>query len=518
MSRQTRGGRVTPSIAAGVLLFASACAAGHPTRTGPIVVAVASSPTTLDPGVALDEVSQKIQQLLFSSLFRIDEHLRVVPDLATRVDIPDPLTYVIDIPSGVHFHDGREMTADDVAYTFRRFLDPAFVSGRKGAYRSLRRVDVLGRDRVAFRLATPDASFPVNLVMSIVPAGTGADAARHPIGSGPYRLAEFVPDDHVTLSPFPGAYRGRPANDGLVFKVVPDDTMRGLELRNRSVDLVVNDLSPDLVETLRRTTDLHIATAPGTDYAYVGFNLRDPILKDVRVRQAIAYAIDTDAIVRYLRRGLAEPAVGVIPPMSWAFDSDVTTFPYDPAAAGRLLDAAGYRDPDGSGPARRFHLSLKTSTTDAYRQQAAVIQDDLARVGIAVDIRSYELSTLMADVLHGDVQMYTLQWVGVTDPDMLRRVFDSSQTPPAGFNRGHYDNPQVDRLITEATTAADEPTRATAYRAAERLLAADVPCVSLWYRTNVVVSQPDLSGVTVSPTADFAFLAHVSRVTPASVR
>jgi peptide/nickel transport system substrate-binding protein len=480
-----------------------------PARTD-IVIALANSPVTMDPGVALDEASQKIQQLLFSSLLKIDDSLRVVPDLATRFEAPDPLTYVAEIPPGVRFHDGREMTAEDVAYTFRRFLDPRYVSGRKGAYRGLRAVDVVSRYSVAFRLTQPSVSFPINLVMSLVPAGAGPEMARAPVGSGPYRLAEFVPDDHVTLVPFASAYGGAPANGGVTFKVVPDETMRGLELRKGSVDMVVNDLSPDLVAGLRSEPHLQIATAPGTDYAYLGFNLRDPVLRDLRVRQAIGYAIDAASIVRYLRQGLAQSATGVLPPMSWAYAADVFRFTHDPAKARALLDEAGYPDAGGAHPAPRLHLSLKTSTNEAYRLQAAVIQQNLAEVGIALDVRSYEFSTLMADVLKGNVQMYTLQWVGVTDPDMLRRTFHSGQVPPGGFNRGYYRNAEVDRLIDEATAAVSEAERARLYQAAQRLIAADVPYVSLWDKTNVIVASADLSGIDITPTADFSFLTHVS--------
>jgi peptide/nickel transport system substrate-binding protein len=233
-------------------LAAASCQGPAPRPEDVIVVAITNSPTNFDPAVGLDESSQKLHQLLFSSLVKIDASLRVVPDLAVRLDWPDPLTYVAELPTGVRFHDGSALTAADVAYTFRRFLDPAFSSGRKGAYRAVKSVDVLDETHVAFRLKEPSASFPINLVMGIVPEGTGADAARRPVGSGPYRLGEFVPDDHTTLLPFEDYYRGRANNAGLIFRVVPDETMRGLELRKGSVDLVVNDLSPDIVDGLRK--------------------------------------------------------------------------------------------------------------------------------------------------------------------------------------------------------------------------------------------------------------------------
>jgi peptide/nickel transport system substrate-binding protein len=502
------------SAVAGVALLGTAACAGADRPRDRIVIAIANSPANLDPGVGLDESSQKLHQLLFSSLLRIDDSLRVVPDLAVRFEARDDRTYVAEIPKHVRFHDGREMTSADVVYTFRRFLDPAFVSGRKGAYRGLESVEALDRYTTAFHLRAPSVSFPINLVMGIVPAGTGPEAGRQPVGSGPYRLAEFVPDDHVSLTAFADYYTGPPANAGLDFRTVPDETMRGLELRKGSVDLVVNDLSPDLVEGLREEGRLAVVTGPGTDYAYVGINLRDPALRDQRVREAIGYAIDQRAIVTYLRRGLAQPATGIVPPMSWAFAPDVFRFTHDPDKARALLDEAGYPDPDGPGPAPRLRLTLKTSTDERYRLQAAVIQQNLRDVGIALEVRSSEFATLMADVIKGSVQLYTLQFVGITDPDMLRRAFYSTQTPPDGFNRGHYHSAEVDRLIDAAASAADEGARRAYYQQVQRIIADDVPIISLWYKTNVAVAQPALTGVTLSPTAEFVFLKNVTRRDP----
>lgn len=498
-------------LALAALLALAACRSGPAAPPGTLVVALANAPTNLDPGVGLDEASQKLHQLLYHSLLKIDANLKVVPDLAVRFDTHDGSTYVAEIPFGVRFHDGRTMTSADVAFTFRRFLDSKFTSPRKGAYSALREVEIVDDRTVAFHLKAPSASFPVNLIMGIVPAGTGPEAARAPVGSGPYSVAEFVPDDHVTLRPFPDAYGGAPANGGLLFKVVPDETMRGLELRNGSVDLVVNDLSPDLVHSLQQNSALAVTTGPGTDYAYIGFNLRDPLLRDSRVRRAIALAVDTQAIIAHLRRGLARPAAGLVPSMSWASNDQVVPYPHDVAEARRLLDDAGWPDPDGEGPRQRFVLTLKTSTAEAYRLQAAVIQRDLAEAGIGLEVRSYEFATLMSDVVRGNVQLYTLQYVGVTDPDMLRRAFHSSQIPPVGFNRGHYTNPDVDSLITRATQSLDDNERRDLYREIQRLIADDVPYVSLWAKTNVAVSRADIEGVTLSPIAEFSFLRHVRR-------
>ncbi len=252
-------------------------------------------------------------------------------------------------------------------------------------------------------------------------------------------------------------------------------------------------------------------TAPGLDYAYVGLNLRDPVLRDVRVRRALGHGVDTAAIIEHLRRGLAVPATGIIPPMSWAHAADLQPTPYDPAAARRLLDEAGYPDPDGDGPAPRLRLTLKTSTAEFVRLQAAVIQQDLARIGVAVDVRTYEFATLYADVLAGRFQLFTLQWVGVTDPDMLRRVFHTSQMPPAGFNRGFFSDPAVDAQIDDATRADDPARRLAQYVDVQRRLFAAAPYISLWTKVNVAVAQPWVHGVHLTPQASFSTLRLVSK-------
>ena len=504
----TAPGRLAAVVLACV---AAACATGRDTPPDVITLAVTSSPNNLDPRVGTDEVSQKIQQLIFSTLLALNDRLEVVGGLATGWTSPTPTTYLVTLRQGVRFHDGRELSADDVVYTFTSLLAPDFISPRKGAYRMLDRVRAVDRYTVEFTLKEPFGSFPINLVLPIVPEDSGTKPRSHPIGTGPYRFVSFAVDDRVVLAPFPDYYGGAAANGGVVLKVVPDDTMRGLELRKGTVDLVVNDLAPDTIHQLRADPALQVIEAPGTDYQYVGINLRDPVLRDVRVRQALAYAVDRDAIVTYLRRGLAQPAVGILPPVSWAFAPDVPQFAYDPRRAMALLDEAGFRDPDGPGPRPRLQLSLKMSSVEFNRLQGSVLQQNFAQVGIALDVRTYEFATLYADVLKGNFQLFTLQWVGVSDPDMLRRVFHSKQMPPVGFNRGFFSHPGVDSLIDRATVLTDDDERRALYVEAQRLISGEVPYISLWYKRNVAIARDDLRGIRLSPSADFLFLREVAR-------
>jgi peptide/nickel transport system substrate-binding protein len=506
--------RAGAAVVACAIIACTGCLRRPTTNPNIIVASMTTGPNNLDPRLGTDDSSEKLHKLIFESLVTLDDHLRLVPQLAERFDHPDPLTYVAHLRRGVRFHDGHELTAGDVVYTFTSTLDPTLMSPKRGALHDLAAVRALDPYTVVFTLSRPFESFPTSVAgLHIVPAGAGGSPATHPVGTGPYRFGRYAIDDHVELSAFRDYWAGAPSNDGLVIKIVPDEVMRGLELRKGTVDLVINDISADIVEQLRHEPRLQTIEAPGVDYQYVGVNVADPVLRDVRVRQALACAIDKQAIVQYLRRGLAVPAEGMLPQLSWAAATDLSAWPHDTVRARALLDEAGYPDPDGDGPLPRLRLTMKVSNVELNRLQSTVIQQDLERVGVALDVRTYEFATLYADVVAGNFQLYTLQWTGgaLADPDILRRVFHSSQTPPGGFNRGHYRNPRVDALLDEAGAAADQQRRLALYGEVQRIVSHDVPYISLWHKRNVAVAQRTLTGIRLSPLADFVFLKNVAR-------
>jgi peptide/nickel transport system substrate-binding protein len=494
-------------------LLLSACG-GRPSNPNIIVASLTAGPTDLDPRVGTDDSSQKLHDLIFDNLVSLDEHLKIAPRLAERLEHSDPLTYVAHLRRGVRFHDGRELTAADVVYTFGFMLDPTFVSGKKGGFRELASVAARDPYTVIFTLKSPFESFPINLnVMPVIPDGAGPNVRDHPVGTGPYRFVRHDVDDKIELAAFDGYFGGRPKNDGLIVKIVPDEVMRGLEVRKGTIDLFVNDVGPDIVYQLRNDPQLQTVQSPGVDFQYVGLNLDDPILRNLNVRLAIAYAIDREAIVAHLRRGLATPAATVLPPLSWAAATDIQPFPRDLEKSRQLLDAAGFPDPDGNGPRPRMTLTFKVQNIEFGRLQAAVIQQNLREVGIALDVRSYEFATLYADVISGSFQLYTLQWSGgaLADPDILRRIFHSSQVPPSGFNRGHFRDARVDALLDEATESTDPARRLELFHQVQREISAKVPYIGLWHKTNVAVAQRSLSGVHLTPLADLLFLKDVAR-------
>ena len=467
---------------------------------------IESSPANLDPRVGTDAQSERIDELIFDALLKRDEHFNLQPSLAESWEIPDPLTYVFHLRHGVKFSSGRPLTAHDVKWTLDSIRNGSIITPKASTFRYVQSVEARDDFTVVVHLSEPYAALLWNLsdgAIGIVPAGSGVDFNRNPIGSGPFRLVSMAQDKEVVLERNPN-YWGEAAHiQRLRFAVVPDTTTRALELRKGSADVEINALTADMVATIEAKHQLAVQRAPGTIYAYLAFNLRDPILKDVRVRQALAYAIDRRPIIHYLWRDMARPAASVLPPQHWAYDGDVPTYGYDPGRARKMLDEAGYPAKNGV----RFHLTMKTSTEESTRLLAMVLQQQLRDVGIVMDIRTFEFATFYADVQKGAFQLYSLRWVGGNeDPDIFEHVFYSTSIPPHRANRSFYSNPRVDQLIDEARRTIDQQRRKEIYAEVQQVIAHDLPYINLWYFDNVVVHTARVRNIELSPSGNYEFL------------
>jgi peptide/nickel transport system substrate-binding protein len=471
-----------------------------------LVMIIEQSPTNLDPRVGIDAWSERIDGLIFDDLLSRGDDLNVAPGLAEHWEIPDPLTYIFHLHRGVRFQDGRPLTARDVKWTFDSLLQGKIRSTKAAVYRFVDHIDAPDDWTVVFHLKEQDATLLWNLsdgAMGVVPYGSLDEMTGHPIGSGPFKFVSAETDREVILERNDDYWSEKAKLARVRFAVVPDETTQALELRKGSGDVVINSLTPDTILTLAREPGLIVERGPGTRLAYLAFNLRDPILKDVRVRQAIAYALDRQPMIDYLWRGQAELARSVLPPQSWAYDGDVRSYQHDPDQANRLLDAAGYPSVNGV----RFHITMKTSLDANTRLMVAVMQQQLREVGIVLEIRSFEGATFFSDVIHGAFQMYGLRWIGGNeDPDIFEYVFHSAKFPPNGANRGFYSNSRVDALIDKARREVDPAMRKPLYAEVQRILAEDVPYVNLWYLDNVVVHTQRVRNLKMNPAGNYDFL------------
>ncbi|MES2392963.1 MAG: ABC transporter substrate-binding protein, partial [Acidobacteriota bacterium] len=285
-----------------------------------------------------------------------------------------------------------------------------------------------------------------------------------------------------------------------------DTITTALEIKKGSGDVASNVLSLDMVHALEGQPGVVVERGPGANVIYANFNVTDPALRDPRVRQAIACAMDRGALIKAIWRGEARVADTLLPPEDWAAasDAEVAQYPHDVERAKRLLDEAGLK-PDKNGVRLRF--TLKTSTDETTRLEGQALQQELREVGIQLDLRSSEFGTFYSDITHGAFQMYILRWIGVNqDPDVFRYMAATESFPPKGANRGRYSNARVDALVARAGAETDEAARKRDYVEVQQILARELPVIPLWYANNVVVHSARLTGVTQNPGGSFDFL------------
>ncbi len=467
-----------------------------------IRLGIASAPANLDPRFATDATSARINRLLYRRLVDFDQRIRPVASLASWVMLaPDHYRFVLAPERGA-FHDGQPVMAGDVAATYRYILDPDNASPHRSALALIRRIEVLDDATLDFFLDRPDPLFPGYLVIGIVPASAVRDAhALHeqPLGSGPFRFLDW---------PEPGRLRLERIADGqtIEFQRIGDPTVRVLKLLRGEVDLLQNDLPAELLGYLDRQDGITVSYGPGSNFAYIGFNLEDPVARNVRIRQAIAHAIDRPAIIKHVLASAAKPAAALLPPDHWAGNPDLIPISYAPQQARRLLAAAGY------GENNPLVLEYKTSTDPVRLRIATIIQQQLAEVGVQVKLQSYDWGTFYGDIKAGRFQLYSLAWVGIKTPDIFRYAFHSESLPPEGANRGRLADPRIDHLIEAAENAATLDAQAEYYRAVQAHLLKVMPYVPLWYEDHVVAARAGIAGYRLARDGNYDGLQQVTHV------
>ena len=503
--------------AAALVAAALGCApAVHHTPDDTAVVVIDSPMLSPDPRIQATNYDGKLSHLIAEGLTAVDTPtMEPRLDLAASVARIDDLTIDVTLRDDARFSDGSPVTAADVAGTYMSVLADDWPSAsHKTLADRFTSVEAIGPRVARFHLRAPLATFLSDIDFGIVSFHGGPPRPGRVIGAGPYRLREMTSSGAV-LEANPFYLGGPPRLPRVEFKLVPDAAARLLMLVGGSADLVPNSVRLDLVAQVAARPRVQVQTIHGAILTFLMMNNDDPVLSDRRVRQAIALALDRPAIIAAKLGGLAVPATGLLSPQHWAYSGDVPRYDHDPARARQLLDEAGLRDPDGDGPAPRLRLVYKTSA-DAFRVAIArVIAAQLAEVGIAVEILSFEFATFFADVKRGAYQLASMQTTDITEPDFYFMYFHSSWIPSAprfeGFNRWRYRSAVVDRLTAEGRQELDRDRRRQIYAEVQRQVAEDVPIVPLWHEDNVVLSSADVRGYTLTPNARLTGLRSLSK-------
>ncbi|HSF71751.1 MAG TPA: ABC transporter substrate-binding protein [Methylotenera sp.] len=441
---------------------------------------IAQGPLNLDPRYATDAASERVNRLIYQPLVDFDAASKPIWILARRDTSSgaaiNKLEYKFILQKPATFHNGDTLTARDVKATYDSLLNLKD-SPHAAEFLNIDSIEVIDDKTLIFKLKQGDTHFISKLIIGILPKSLiekNHDFSHNPVGSGPLKFESWQHDLKL---------KRISDNQLITLQEVKDPTVRVLKLKKGEIDLIQGDLPPELVKHLQDIPSLVVHTTLGANYSYLGLNMQDDLLKILKVRQAIAHAIDRQAIIDKVMVSNTRTAGTILPPEHYTnintsinkdgINNQLAPYDYNPALAKKLLIEAGVKLP--------LKLLYKTST-DAFRVRlATIMQAQMAQAGITLEIKSLDWGTFFADVKAGNFQLYGLTWVGIKTPEIYAKAFGSNYFPPNGFNRGRYSDAELDKLL-----AAENWTAAT------QRIQAQLPYIPLWYEGQFTAVQKNI--------------------------
>lgn len=478
-----------------------------------ITVGFLADAKRLLPLLASDSASGDISGLLFNGLTKYDKDIKITGDLAESWEVgKDGLEITFRLRKGVKWHDGADFTSEDVVFTYETVTSPDVPTPYGSNYGPVKSVRAPDPHTVVVSYSEPYAPALESWGMGILPKHVlkGKDIAgekynREPIGTGPYRLKEWVTGQRVVLEANEGYFEGRPGIDRYVARVIPDTATMFLELKSGGIDYM--GLTPSQYK-LQAKTELfkkHFQTFryPSFGFTYMGYNLRDERFSDPKVRRALTHAINKAAIINGVLMGYGTPCTGPFPPESWAFSPGAEDPGYDPEKAKALLKEAGWQ-PGGDGILRKdgvpFSFAVLTNQGNDVRLKAAqIIKEDLRAVGVEVTIKVLEWQALLHEFIDKKrFEAIILGWSLSRDPDVFD-IWHSSKTKEGEFNFISYVNPEVDGLLLEGRRTFDMDKRKKIYNRIHEILAEEQPYTFLFVPDALPVLHKRFKGVEKAP-------------------
>ncbi|WP_353893112.1 glutathione ABC transporter substrate-binding protein [Proteinivorax hydrogeniformans] len=442
-----------------------------------LVVAQGADADSLDPHAANDSPSSKVKKQIYETLVTRDENMELQPGLAKSWEQIDELTYEFVLEEGVLFHNGEELTASDVEFTLRRALESPHVGHIVGA------IDPEGFEIVddyTIRISTEEPFAPILAHLSHTNAAIlnekaveefGDDYYRNPIGTGPYMFESWEQGDRIELVKFE-EYRGEGAHiPRVTIRNISQNSNRTIELETGDVHIAY-DIEPTDIDRIEADPNINLIRDPNLTTSYIGFNLLKDEFQDVKVRQAINYAIDVDTIINTVLEGSGQTATGPIAPNVWAANDNLEPYGHDVEKAKELLAEAGYED--------GFETVIWTNDNQTRQDIAVMVRNQLEQIGIDARIESMEFGAYLDETAAGNHDLFILGWGTVTaDPDYgLFPLFHSEQHGSAG-NRTFYSNERVDELLEKGRTTDDEEVRMAAYTEVQEIIRDEAPWLFL---------------------------------------
>jgi peptide/nickel transport system substrate-binding protein len=531
------------------IMFPSSCRRNR--SGGPFVIALGDNIRTIDPigSPSVDAASERVRTLMFNSLVKKNEKFDYVGELASDIKRSDDnLTFTFTLRDGVKFHDGRPFTSADAKYTLDLVFSSTFAKSASfyetstekpagGATKPqrisyIKSVEAPDARTLIITTTKPWTGLLPNLVaVAIIPKDSYENIKVHPgtvisdltrekiYGTGPFKFTSYDSSQQVLdLQANPDYWDGAPHIPSVRVRVIGDTNALQAELRSGRVDIapLPTSLSPDAIKFLGTDPKLQVLQFTGSNLYVLTFNCSQPPLNDARVRQALAYAIDREGMIRDLLLGQAKIAHSILPEESWAYSLG-QTYKFDSAMAKKLLDEAGWKDPDGDGPQMRFEkpLVFKVSGSNVSgKNYAGVIQNYLKNVGVPMTIETAELNTLFDELRRGNFQIFYGQWVGGNqDPIFYKDLFATSEIPTetrASRNRSRYSNKELDALIDEAVNTFDRDKAKQLYTRIQEIVSRDLPVLPLWYQANTVIAQKNVRNIKVDASGDWGFIKNLT--------
>jgi len=501
-----------------VLMFSIAFALSAPVAAQPagtLVVGVVAEPVALDPAQVTDFNSNRVGRRIVEPLVAFaDETTQIVPGLAESWTIsPEGLQYTFKLRRGVKFHDGTPFNAAAVKFSIERQIDPEHPAAKLGKYPfanyffgNVKAIDVVDDATVRFVLKEPRASFLVvmaaaaaSVVSPTAMMKAGVDFASAPVGTGPFRFGSWTRGQQVVLEKFPEYWRGAVKFDRVVYRPIVEDQARLTELLTGTLDLIVG-VPPDFVAQLEGSPKVNLMKQVGAHVWYLGINNQKKPFDDKRVRQALNYAVNKDAIVKDVLKSTGAISRGPVLPGTWGANPDLPVYVYDPARAKKLLAEAGYPN----GFSTTMWVPESGSGMQSPSAMAVVIQSNLKAVGVNAAMQTMEWGAYIAKLRTKEQELFALSWAaGSEDPDMVMYpLFHSSQWSPNGPNRALYKNEKFDALLAEARHVTDQGKRAALYREAQRILVDDAPWVFVDHEIQIAATSKRVQGFKLHPSFD----------------
>ena len=506
------GAAATSAVATAVATAKNSPAPPVGAKPNSLIYASQFEPTILN-GLAIEQVARWAQDIVFDGLVRANTKLELVPRLAASWDISDDgKTYTFKLQPNAKWHDGQPVTSDDVAFTYQAVQNPppGVALLARTDYAGIDRIETPDPQTVRFVLKNVDASFLTKLQGGILPKHIlegktdWSEFNRRPVGTGAYKLEKWDSGQQLIFAANPDYWMGKPAVETVIWRVVKDANALFTQLQNGEVD--GSGVPIQNIPTVKQNAKLKVYDTLGAA-TYIGFQFDNPLFKDVRVRQALAYGLDKGAVISQILKGQGRPATSLIQPSSWAYNPNVMTYPFDPAKAKQLLAEAGWK-PGSDGilakDGKPFKFVILTNSELAERKDITVLARQQWRdLGVDVEPQYLDNATFINDrVLKANFDAILLAGTVNLDPDYLRRNHASASIQ-AGSNFLHWSDPQLDALLAQGIRTPRQADRKPIYDQAQQIIAEQAPAIYLYHPFATYAFRPDLQGVDPSDVSLF---------------